>query len=157
MMEYVLSVGTNIGDRKQNLTNLINAFDLIPDTRVVRVSSIYSTAPVGYLDQQDFYNLALVVQSDFTPHQMLGICMGIEAGFGRVRQIKNGPRIIDIDMIFAENVCSDTPHLILPHPRYHQRRFVLEPLMELFPQGVAYGIDFNNFYENSKNQSVEKL
>lgn len=156
-MEYVLSVGTNIGDRKQNLTKLISALDLIPDTRVVKVSSVYQTAPVGYLDQQDFYNIALVVKSGFNPDQMLGICMGIEAGFGRERGIKNGPRIIDVDLIFAENTVADTPHLVLPHPRYHQRRFVLEPLMELFENGVAYGIDFNDFYENSKNQKVEKI
>ena len=156
-MEYVLSVGTNIGDRKENLTRLVKAFELIPDTKVVKVSSVYQTAPVGYLDQQDFYNIALVVQSGFNPDQMLGICMGIEAGFGRERGIKNGPRIIDADLIFAEDTVVDTPHLVLPHPRYHQRRFVLEPLMELFENGVAYGFDFNEFYENSKNQIVEKI
>lgn len=156
-MEYVLSVGTNIGDRKENLTRLVNALDLIPDTKVIKVSSVYKTAPWGYTHQQDFYNIALIVQSGFNPHQMLGICMGLEAGFGRERGIKYGPRIIDVDMIFAQALSEESEHLALPHPRYHQRRFVLEPLMELFPSGVAYGFDFNQYYENSKNQIVEKI
>ena len=156
-MEYVLCVGTNIGDRYDNLKRLCDSLDLIPDTKVVKKSNIYVTAPIGYIDQQDFYNAALLVESDFDCNQMLGICMGIEAGFGRVRSIKNGPRIIDCDMIFAQNIISDTKHLVLPHPRYHERRFVLEPLMDLFPNGVAYGFDFNKFYKNCQNQEVEKL
>ena len=156
-MEYVLCVGTNIGDRYENLKRLSDSLDLIPNTRVIKKSNIYVTAPIGYLDQQDFYNAVLVVESDFDYNQMLGICMGIEAGFGRVRNIKNGPRIIDCDMIFAQNTICNTSNLILPHPRYHERRFVLEPLMDIFPNGNAYGFDFNKFYQNCLSQEVQKL
>ncbi len=156
-MEYVLCVGTNIGDRYANLKRLSDSLDLIPNTRVVKKSSIYVTAPIGFLDQQDFYNAVLVVESEFDYNQMLGICMGIEAGFGRERNIKNGPRIIDCDIIFAQDTVLNTKNLILPHPRYHERRFVLEPLIEVFPEGVAYGFDFNENYKKSLDQEVQKL
>ena len=99
-MEYVLSVGTNIGDRKKNIQNAVDALDLIPKTKVSAVSDIYETEPVGYAQQDDFYNAVIKVQSDLEPNEMLGVCLGIEAGLGRERKVHWGPRIIDIDLIF---------------------------------------------------------
>lgn len=156
-MEYILSVGTNMGDRKQNIENAINAINNLPYTDVVKVSSIYQTEPVGYLRQDDFYNAVLRVESKFEPHEMLGICMGIESGFGRVRAFQNGPRILDLDLIFAENNEIDTMNLTVPHPRYHERRFVLEPLLEICPSGEIFGIEFAHFIEKIDGQFIEKI
>lgn len=156
-MEYVLSIGTNIGDRKENILQCIESLNLLPNTQVIKKSSIYETQPVGYDNQQNFYNICLVVNSGFDAPEMLGACLGIEAGFGRVRTIKNGPRIIDIDIIFAENKVINTKNLTVPHPRYSERRFVLAPLAEIFENGIAYGIDFSSFAENIIGQNVTKI
>lgn len=153
-MQYVLSLGTNIGDRKNNLISAVKSLDLIPETKVLDCSSIYETEPVGYAQQDDFYNIALLLESKFEPNEMLGICMGLEAGFNRVREFKNGPRILDVDVIFCEDKKIGTKNLTVPHPRYFERRFVLEPMLELFPDGEFFGIDFKNFIDKIDGQNV---
>lgn len=156
-MEYVLSVGTNIGDRKKNIQNAVDALNLIPNTKVSVVSDIYETEPVGYVKQDDFYNAVLKVQSDLEPNEMLGVCLGIEAGLGRERKIHWGPRIIDIDLIFAENVKIESQNLTLPHPRCFERRFVLEPCLDLFKDGIVYGTDIKPFIEKIDGQKIRKV
>ena len=153
-MEYVLSIGTNLGDKKQNIEKAIESINSIPYTDVLDCSKIYETEPVGYARQDNFYNVAVLVKSQFEPHEMLGICLGIEAGFGRKRGIKNGPRILDIDIIFCENEKIETKNLEIPHPRFSERRFVLEPMMDIFKNGVAYGIDFKKYIQNIDGQEV---
>jgi 2-amino-4-hydroxy-6-hydroxymethyldihydropteridine diphosphokinase len=156
-MEYILSVGTNIGDRKDNIKKCIDSINLLPYTDVVAQSSVYETEPVGYARQQNFYNIILKVESIFEPNEMLGACLGIEAGFGRVRTIRNGPRIIDIDVIFAEDCRIESRNLLVPHPRYKERRFILEPLLELFPDGNVYGENILPFIDNLEGQEIIKL
>ncbi|MCI5736286.1 MAG: 2-amino-4-hydroxy-6-hydroxymethyldihydropteridine diphosphokinase [Eubacterium sp.] len=156
-MRYVLGIGTNIGNRKENIERAIAAIETLPKTRVVLKSSIYETQPVGYDEQDNFYNICVEVQSIFNPFEMIGAVLGIEAGFGRVRTIKNGPRIIDIDIIFVENMVIQSPNLTVPHPRYKERRFVLEPLMELYPDGRFMSYRFGGLSEKIENQDVKKL
>ena len=153
-MRYVLSLGTNIGNRKNNLFSAVKSLDLIPETKVLDCSSIYETEPVGYAQQDDFYNIALLLESKFEPNEMLGICMGLEAGFNRVREFKNGPRILDVDVIFCEDKKINTKNLTVPHPRYFERRFVLEPMLELFPDGEFFGVDFKKFIDKIDGQNV---
>lgn len=153
-MRYVLSLGTNIGDQKNNLLSAVKSLELIPETKVLDCSSIYETEPVGYAQQDDFYNIALLLESKFEPNEMLGICMGLEAGFNRVREFKNGPRILDVDVIFCEDKKINTKNLTVPHPRYFERRFVLEPMLELFPDGEFFGIDFKKFIDKIDGQNV---
>lgn len=154
-MKYILSIGTNIGDRKKNIEDAVESLNLVPKTKVISVSSVYETEPVGYEKQDDFYNCAVVVDSSLTPNEMLGVCLGIEAGFGRVRVFCNGPRILDIDLILAENFTCNTENLILPHPRFSERRFVLAPMLELFPQGTAFGVDFLHYIDKIDGQNVK--
>lgn len=156
-MTYILSVGTNIGDRRANIEKCIEAINLVPYTDVVEKSSLYETEPVGYARQENFYNILLKVESVYEPNEMLGICLGIEAGFGRVRTIRNGPRIIDIDIIFAEDMKIESRNLSVPHPRYSQRRFILEPLAELFPDKNVYGNDIAPMIEKLDGQEIIKL
>lgn len=155
-MQYIISVGTNLGERKQNIERAVEAINNIPYTDVTEVSSIYETEPVGYARQDNFYNAVFVVKSKFEPNEMLGICLGIESGFGRIRGIKYGPRILDLDIIFAENQQISTKNLIVPHPRCYERRFVLEPLLEIFPSGEFFGINFKKYLENIDEQFIIK-
>lgn len=156
-MTYVISVGTNMGDRKQNIINAIDSLNNLPYTDVVRVSSIYQTEPVGYARQDDFYNAVMVVKSQYEPHEMLGICLGIESGLGRIRTIRFGPRLIDLDIIFADNEHINDRNLIVPHERYHERRFVLEPMLELFPDGQFSGISFAQYIDSIIGQKITKI
>lgn len=156
-MEYIISVGTNMGDRKENIERSIEAINLLPYTDVIRQSSLYETEPVGYARQQNFYNILLVVDSIFEPNEMLGACLGIESGFGRLRTVRFGPRIIDLDIIFAEDRKIESRNLLVPHPRYQERRFILEPLLELFPDGMVYGTDIKPHMDVLEGQEVIKL
>lgn len=139
----VLGLGSNLGDRVDYLRQALDALALLPGTSVTAVSSVYETAPVGYADQPDFYNLVAVVQTELSPRALLGGCLGIEAALGRQRTFRNAPRVVDIDLLLMEGVTSDDPELILPHPRMMERAFVLVPLAELFPDRVALGVPFS--------------
>ena len=154
-MHYIISLGTNLGDRKQNLEKAIDSINNIPYTDVIKASSVYETEPVDYLRQDNFYNIVLEVRSQFEPAEMLGICLGIESGLGRIRGIKNGPRIIDLDLILAEDRIINSKNLVVPHPRYKERNFVLTPLLEIHPDGEFYGKNFKKYIENVKKQKIE--
>lgn len=143
MAKVVLGLGSNMGYRENNLQHVVTSWKLMPDTKVLAGSSIYETAPIGYTDQQNFYNAVLLIETELSPSAVLGACLGIEAAMGRKRQIKDGPRVIDIDMLLYENVKMDNHELTLPHPRMMERRFVLEPLKELFPEGKVMSRYFN--------------
>lgn len=155
MAKVVLGVGSNMGQRHQNLQEAINAFKLIPGVEVLKASSIYQTAPIGFLDQQDFFNGVFMIETDFSPSAVLGFCLGIEAAMGRRRTVKDGPRIIDIDVLLYENIKTDNHELTLPHPRMFERRFVLEPLKDIFPDG-AMGRYFNAELESVSDQQLTK-
>ena len=142
-MKALIGAGTNIGNREENLQNAVRAFSLIPGTRVTRISGVYETEPWGYTDQPDFFNIVFEVETSLSPYALLGACLGIEAAMGRVRQFKNGPRNVDLDVLLYENETSGTPELTLPHPRMGERAFVLVPLKELYPDGRALGFDFS--------------
>lgn len=130
MIAY-LGIGTNIGNRLQNLIDAVEALSLLPLTKVVEVSNVYETEPVGFADQSDFLNIVVSVSTELTAHNLLGAALGIEAGMGRVRYIKNGPRIIDVDLLMYGKEEYNTKTLVLPHPRMLERNFVLKPLLDL--------------------------
>lgn len=155
-MKYVLGLGTNMGERIENLKNAVYALNHIPQTAVQKLSAVYETSPVGYARQQDFYNCAVLCESALEPHEMLGVCLGIESGLGRVRNFKNGPRIIDIDLLLAEEKIIKTPNLIVPHPHIRERLFVLLPMLDLFDSGVAFGFDFAAEIGKITDQQITK-
>ena len=98
-MRAYLSVGTNMGDRLQNLQNAVNSLRLLPQTSVIEISPVYETDPIGFEEQADFLNIAVEIETSLTPEALLGALLGIEAALGRVRIFKNGPRIIDLDLL----------------------------------------------------------
>jgi 2-amino-4-hydroxy-6-hydroxymethyldihydropteridine diphosphokinase len=129
----VLAVGSNLGDRLGTLQGCVQAIGGLPDTDVLAISPVYETAPVGGPAQPDYLNAVLIASTGLGPLDLLTAAQGIEAGFGRVRTRgargaeRFGPRTLDIDIIsYAEEV-SDDPVLTLPHPRAHERAFVLVP------------------------------
>lgn len=155
-MKAVIGIGTNMGDRYDNIRTAVEAVDLVPGVKVIRRSSVYETEPWGYTEQAGFYNNVIEVESEKTPAALLGICLGIEAGMGRVRQFKYGPRVIDLDLLIYEGAVSDTEELKLPHSLIGERDFVLIPLQELFPDMNIYGFNYKKEYENIAEKSSAK-
>jgi dihydropteroate synthase len=135
----VLSVGANLGDRLGTLQRCVQAIAGLPDTDVLAISPVYETAPVGGPPQPDYLNAVLLVQTGLPPRDLLTAIHGIEADFGRVRAERFGPRTLDVDIISYGGQVSDDPVLTLPHPRAHERAFVLAPWHDLDPDAELPG------------------
>ena len=131
LKQAYVALGSNLGDPVDNLRRAAWALTLLPRTHVKKVSRVYKTKPVGFAGQDDFYNAAVKVSTALTPQALLGGLLGIEAAMGRVRGRKNGPRVIDLDLLAFEGAELDTPELELPHPRMLERGFVLAPLCDI--------------------------
>jgi len=129
-----LGLGSNVGDKRANLQAALER--LACHAAIMRVSSLYRTAPVGYLDQDWFLNAAVGVETSLSPLELLAVIHGIETRLGRVRTIANGPRTIDLDILLWDGMVLDSPELKIPHPRMHERLFVLAPLAEIAPDAV---------------------
>lgn len=123
----VLAIGANLGDRLGTLTECVQAIGSIGDTEVLAISPVYQTAPVGGPPQPDYLNAVLIVSTGLPPAGLLKAAHRIEAESGRVREVRFGPRTLDIDIISYCGETSDDPALTLPHPRAHERAFVLAP------------------------------
>ena len=128
-----LSLGSNLGDRAKNLQGAIAALGNA-GVQVVRISSLYETEPVDYLDQPWFLNCTVEAETELAALDLLRALRGIETQMGSKKLIAKGPRLIDIDILLYGNEIIDTPELQVPHPRMHLRRFVLEPLVEIAPE-----------------------
>jgi 2-amino-4-hydroxy-6-hydroxymethyldihydropteridine diphosphokinase len=134
----VLSLGSNLGDR---LANLQLGLDVLCGGGLdcVAVSSVYETDPVGGVDQADYLNAVLLARSSLSARDLLVRCGEAEAAAGRVRTVRWGPRTLDVDIVSCDTEISADPVLTLPHPRAHERAFVLVPWLELDPQAVLPG------------------
>lgn len=128
-----LSLGSNVGRRPDNLRRALAMIAADPDVAVVGVSSLYTTAPVGYTEQRDFMNGVLELRSRLGPRELLRRLEGIEARLGKRTPFRNGPRRIDIDLVLYGRRVVLERGLAVPHPRMHRRRFVLAPLAEIAP------------------------
>ncbi len=126
-----LGLGSNVGDREGNIRAAVAKLAAWPGVTVERVSSLYETAPVGYADQPDFLNAVACVKTALAPRELLAACLAVEEALGRVRHERWGPRTVDVDVLFYEDVVLATAELTLPHPRFHERCFVLVPLAEV--------------------------
>ncbi len=156
-MKAVLGIGTNIGDRLKNIENVYSSLALLPNTEILKKSSVYETEPWGYEQQDRFLNCAVLIETKLSPNALLGACLGIEAALGRVRKFKNGPRIIDVDILLLENTEISTDELTVPHKFIKQRDFVLVPLHDLFPENEAFGYTFDEEYENTDRTKLTKI
>lgn len=131
-MRVFLSLGSNLGDRMEHLRQGVES---LPG--LVAVSPVYETAPVGGPDQGAFLNIVAELDVDLDPFDLLGLCHRIESAAQRVRDVRWGPRTLDVDIIWMEGVELDTERLTVPHVRWKERRFVLAPLRDLAPDLVS--------------------
>ena len=138
MSRAVLSLGSNIGDRMGHLQGALDA--LAERVDVIAISGIYETSPVGGPEQDDFLNAVIIVETTLAPHELLALCQQVEADRNRVREVRWGPRTLDVDIIAMDDLVLDDPALTLPHPRAHERAFVCVPWLDVdadatLPQG----------------------
>ena len=129
--EALLSIGSNMGDRLANIEEAVRLLKETDGISDIRVSSLYETEPVGYEDQDCFYNICVLCTTTLEPMELLGRIHEIEEMLHRKRIIRWGPRTIDIDIIIYGDVKMDDEVLTIPHPRYQERAFVLMPMMDL--------------------------
>lgn len=132
-----VSLGSNLGDRAGNLSLGVRGM-IDAGLDVVRLSRVFETEPVDSLDQPSFLNLVAELRGDTlpAPEEVMALLLRIENSLGRTREVAKGPRVIDLDLLLYGDATSDTEFLSLPHPRLHNRRFVLVPLAEIAPQVV---------------------
>ncbi|MGI8792422.1 MAG: 2-amino-4-hydroxy-6-hydroxymethyldihydropteridine diphosphokinase [Acidimicrobiales bacterium] len=136
-MKAYLALGSNGGDRWKHLRDAVGSL-----SNVLATSSVYETDPQGGPPGQGPYlNCVVVIDTDLTPRQLLGVCHRLESAAGRVREARWGPRTLDVDILIVEGHTVNEPDLAVPHPRMGERRFVLEPLAELAPELVPEGWD----------------
>jgi 2-amino-4-hydroxy-6-hydroxymethyldihydropteridine diphosphokinase len=136
MAEVYLGLGSNLGDKAENLRLALRSLTSARGSSVtlVAVSSLYRTEPVGYLNQDWFLNAAAHVDTLLSPRELLNRLISIERELGRVRTVRNGPRSIDLDILLWDELIVDEDDLSIPHPRLLERLFVLEPLAEIAPE-----------------------
>ncbi|MFQ6057956.1 MAG: 2-amino-4-hydroxy-6-hydroxymethyldihydropteridine diphosphokinase [Anaerolineae bacterium] len=132
--QVYLGLGSNLGDRQSNILQALQK--LRAEISIEAVSSCYETEPVGYLDQPQFLNAVCVGTTDLTPRELFQFVKSIERKMGRQRTRRYGPRLIDIDILFYDDLIVDLPDLVIPHPRLAERAFVLVPLAEIAPDKI---------------------
>lgn len=128
------------GNPRSNVLHALQALNKMPKSRVVVSSSLYRSAPVGYLAQPDFINAVAKLETGLSPPALLQNLLAMERAQGRLRQFKNAPRTLDLDMLLYDDLQHHEHGLTLPHPQMHLRAFVLQPLLEIAPDCVIPGI-----------------
>ena len=131
MTTAYLGLGANLGDRLANLQRAVELLAEVSGLRVARSSRVYETEPVGGPEQPEYLNAVVEVETDLAPRDLLEACLSVETRMGRVRAEPWGPRTIDVDVLTYGDETIDEPDLVIPHPRMHERGFVLVPLAEL--------------------------
>lgn len=134
--DALIGLGSNIGDKADNIRRAIGLLTDAGDIRLVRESRLYRSPPWGVLDQDWFVNACIAVSTALAPHELLARCLAVENEMKRVREQRWGPRIIDVDVLTYNNETVDDPELTLPHPRITERAFVLLPLRDIAPDLV---------------------
>ena len=134
MIRVFLGIGTNLGDRERNLQEALAV--LSQKMVILKQSSVYQTAPWGYMDQPAFLNQVIEAQTDLSSLNLLGFLKDTERQLGRQANFRYGPRLIDLDILFYGDRIIQTPRLQVPHPRLAQRAFVLVPMAEIAPEFV---------------------
>lgn len=154
-----IALGSNMGDRETYLYKALRTMEQ-EGINVIVESSLYETAPVGYTEQPSFYNMVVGVLSDQTPDALLETLQRIELRFGRERLIKNGPRTLDLDILLYNGEDIQSKHLTVPHPRMHERAFVLVPLAEIAPEEHVQGMTIQSLCDRlpeSERQEVVRV
>lgn len=152
-----VALGANLGEPVAHLRAAVADLDALPGTRVVARSSLYRSAPVGLVDQPDFINAVVAVDTALEALPLLRTLLAIEARHGRVRSVPNAPRTLDLDLLLYGEAVVGGAELTLPHPRMHERAFVLLPLLEIAPDVLLPGLGAaRNFLPAVAGQAIER-
>lgn len=153
-----IGLGSNLADPGTQILKAFDELGRLPRTRLVAQSSLYRSAPVGYAEQPDFINAVAEIETGLDPHQLLEALLDMEHRHGRVREFRNAPRILDLDILLYNDLACHEHHLTLPHPRMHERAFVLQPLQEIAPHCVIGGHGaVSACLEKCADQRVERI
>lgn len=152
-----IGLGANLGDPRRSVEEALAEIAALPQTRLLRRSSLYRTAPVD-AGGPDYVNAVAGVETALSPFELLRALLAIEQAHGRRRSVRNAPRTLDLDLLLHGDTIVETPELTLPHPRLHQRAFVLEPLLEVAPGLVVDGLgELEPRRRAAAGQRIEKL
>jgi 2-amino-4-hydroxy-6-hydroxymethyldihydropteridine diphosphokinase len=157
MPRAYLGLGGNIGNVKENIEEALRLLQSNGNLKVLKISSCYQTAPVGYVEQDWFLNIAAEIQTELPPYELLEHINNVEQQLKRERLIRWGPRTIDIDILLYDNFESNTDRLTIPHPRMTERAFVIIPLLEIAPNLNIKGQSIKVVASNINNQEIRML
>ncbi len=135
-----IGLGANLNDPQAQVLRAFAALDTLPRTRLLARSSLYRSAPVGYLDQPDFINAVAQLETQLPPRELLDALLALERSNGRTREFPNAPRTLDLDLLLYNGLCHHEHGLTVPHPHMHTRAFVLLPLLEIAPGCIIPGV-----------------
>ena len=153
-----VGLGSNLQDPRRQIQSAFAELDGMPHTRVVKQSSLYRTAPLGYADQPDFVNAVAQLETGMPAERLLAEMQDIEKRHGRERPFRNAPRTLDLDLLLFGELQMESEKLVVPHPRMHERAFVLEPLVEIAPEVVIPGAGpAKQRLRDCAGQDVERL
>ena len=134
-----IALGSNLEEPEAQVRKGFEALAMLPKTRLARISSLYRTPPVGCEDQPEFVNAVACIETALTPRALLDALLAIERRHGRVRDFANAPRTLDLDILLYDELVVSEPGLAIPHPRMHERAFVMVPLAEIAPAALLGG------------------
>jgi 2-amino-4-hydroxy-6-hydroxymethyldihydropteridine diphosphokinase len=153
-----VGIGSNLDDPRTHVLQALRELDELPHTRVVKKSSLYRSAPIGYEAQPDFVNAVAQIETGLPAERLLAELQEIEARHRRTRSFANAPRTLDLDVLLFGNAELDSPGLKIPHPRMHERAFVLKPLVEISPEATIPGRGAATvLLGNCENQETERI
>jgi 2-amino-4-hydroxy-6-hydroxymethyldihydropteridine diphosphokinase len=153
-----IALGSNLADPAAQVRRAFDALAGMRDSRLVAHSSLYRTAPVGYAEQPDFINAVALIETRLPAAELLHALLDIEHQFGRVREFRNAPRILDLDLLLYDDLIHHEHGLTVPHPRMHERGFVLAPLVEVAPDIVIPGRGLaRDWLARCLDQGVERI
>jgi len=157
MAEAYLELGTNLGDREAYLARALALLEATDGVELGRMSRVYCSKPWGGLEQPDFLNVCVQIETSLAPHDLLAACKRIEKALGRQVRERWGPREIDIDILMMQGVDIDTPTLTVPHARLAQRRFVLDPLSDIAPRWEFDGVPVSLLAESLRADEPDQV
>ena len=158
MSKIYIALGSNLEEPSQQIYKAINLIDAIDELSVTHTSSLYKTKPIGKIDQPDFINAAVKVEGDISPENLHAALQDIETKGGRIRMELNEPRTLDLDILLIDDLIMKTKKLTVPHPRMHQRQFVIVPLFEINQKLNIPGIgSIDEILKSLPDQGVVKI
>lgn len=155
MNKVYLGLGSNIGDSKRNIESALLL--LSGKVNILNKSSYYETEPVGFKEQPWFLNIVIEGETDLNPRELLDFTQSIERDMKRVKTILNGPRIIDVDILIYGDIKMKSEDLIIPHPRMHERAFVMVPLFEIAPNLVINNMIIEDIMKSLRGEEIRKV